>query len=64
MCCNWDYCGVLELEENRMEAERVVVIGLGRSGKSVAHFLAQKGVRVLGVDSSPQALCACPYVHR
>ena len=46
-----------------MEAERVVVIGLGRSGKSVAHFLAQKGVRVLGVDSSPQALCACPYVH-
>lgn len=46
-----------------MEAERVVVIGLGRSGKSVARFLAQKGVRVLGVDSSPQALCICPYVH-
>ncbi|SIU03810.1 UDP-N-acetylmuramoylalanine--D-glutamate ligase,UDP-N-acetylmuramoylalanine--D-glutamate ligase,UDP-N-acetylmuramoyl-L-alanyl-D-glutamate synthetase,UDP-N-acetylmuramoylalanine--D-glutamate ligase,Mur ligase middle domain [Chlamydia suis] len=46
-----------------MEAERVVVIGLGRSGKSVARFLAQKGVRVLGVDSSLQALCSCPYVH-
>lgn len=46
-----------------MEAERVVVIGLGRSGKSVARFLAQKGVRVLGVDSSPQALCSCPYIH-
>ncbi len=46
-----------------MEAERVVVIGLGRSGKSVARFLAQKGVRVLGVDSSLQALCSCPCVH-
>jgi UDP-N-acetylmuramoylalanine--D-glutamate ligase len=46
-----------------MGLKRVVVIGLGLSGKSIARFLARKGVYVLGVDSSIQALQHCPYIH-
>ncbi|CRH24794.1 UDP-N-acetylmuramoyl-L-alanyl-D-glutamate synthetase [Chlamydia trachomatis] len=46
-----------------MGLERVVVIGLGVSGRSIARFLAQKGVCVLGVDKSLHALQNCPYIQ-
>jgi glycine/D-amino acid oxidase-like deaminating enzyme len=33
----------------------VIVIGLGRLGGAAAHRLASRGLRVLGLDSRPQA---------
>jgi UDP-N-acetylmuramoylalanine--D-glutamate ligase len=36
-----------------MEGKRVLVLGLGRSGRSAARFLAERGARVLAADERP-----------
>ena len=46
-----------------MGLKRAAVIGLGISGRSVARFLVQRGVYVLGVDSSSYAMQNCPHIH-
>lgn len=46
-----------------MNYQRVVVLGAGVTGKSVAEYLYDKGNYILGVDRNTHALNACPFFH-
>jgi UDP-N-acetylmuramoylalanine--D-glutamate ligase len=39
----------------QLEAMRIVVVGAARTGKATAHFLADRGARVLLIDEAPES---------
>lgn len=46
-----------------MREQRIIVLGSGISGKSVARFLYERGDYVIGVDSALEPLVSCEYFH-
>jgi UDP-N-acetylmuramoylalanine--D-glutamate ligase len=51
------------LEPRDLRGDRVLVVGLGRSGTAVARFLLQSGARIVGFDDNRSALTS-PAVSR
>lgn len=47
---------------NQFFKKKVLVIGLGMSGKSAARFLCAKGAQVIGVDRNPEKVGSLPEV--
>src|SRR5512143_1921669 len=43
-------------DRSSLRGTRVLVVGLGRSGTSVALFLLRSGAKVVGFDENPEAL--------
>ena len=46
-----------------LKGERVLVVGMGRSGASVARFLLKSGAEVIGSDENPAALDSKPVLR-
>ncbi|AAP05608.1 UDP-N-acetylmuramoyl-L-alanine--D-glutamate ligase [Chlamydia caviae] len=46
-----------------MKHQRVIVLGAGVTGKSVAEFLHSRGSYVIGIDGSLDALNSCSFFH-
>lgn len=46
-----------------MNSRRIIILGVGISGKSAAKFLYEQGDYVIGIDRSLDALASCRFFH-